>query len=407
MAHKMLSTPDVYLGTFLVLSGFALSLLNLKRILKKSESFSLVLLSENLLLTSIGIAFVIRAVFEISPVNMNMDEVLEKSGNILNSRQDSMNCDFKSVLMGYGPLIVSLVNSFLSLLIDNYMHYRMLQDEKAKNEENTVREVGSTNFQRKIQIKSLFLFWKKNFSIIAVGLQWIVPILMVLSMYPINLKEKFLPMSELRIDNDSCMAMLDVRNITCLQNYTNITLELRKYIPTSINYLEAFELDVNKNNNSEQINKVINNVYNIVANLENNTIMSMNVTSPSLFRRSKLNQKCMRMCYLENKNLLLYMFLLAIVSYFVPITLSTIILTKIQAMNLNKTSLKTYVSRELLYNILFWTPVMFDTFLSLIFCAYSMNGVRTSLFNVIANIYQAVKNFMNTKYFKDNAVAPV
>lgn len=405
----MLSTPDVYLGTFLILSGFALSLLNLRRILKKSESFSTVLLSENLLLTCIGIAFVIRAVSEISPVNMNMDEVMEKSESILSSREDNMECDFKSVLMGYGPLIVSLVNSFLSLLIDNYMHYRMLQDEKLKNEENTVREVGSQSVERKIQIKSLFLFWKKYFSIIAIGLQWIVPILMMLSMYPIDLKEKLIPMSELRIDNDSCMAMLDVSNETCTQNYMNFTLEIRKYIPTSTNYLEAFEFEVNKsNNNSEQINKVISNVYKIVSNLENNNnTISVNVTSPFLFRKSKFNQKCMRMCYLENKNLLLYMFLLAVLSYFVPITLSTIILTKIQTMDLNNTGLKTYVSRELLYNILFWTPVMFDTFLSLIFCAYSVNGVRTSLLSVIANIYQAVKNFMNTKYFKDNAVVPV
>lgn len=402
----MLSTPDVYLGTFLILSGFALSLLNLRRILKKSESFSTVLLSENLLLTCVGIAFVIRAVSEISPVNMNMHEVFEKSRNILSSRQDSMNCDFKAVLMGYGPLIVALVNSFLSLLIDNYMHYRMLQDEKAKNEENTVREVGSQNVERTIRIRSLFLFWKKYFSIIAIGLQWLVPILMVLSMYPINLKEKLIPMGELRIDNESCMAMLDISNETCLQNYTNFTLEIRKYIPTSTNYLEAFEFEANKKNNSEQINKVINNVYKIVANLENNTIMSMNVTSPFLFRRSKFNQKCMRMCYLENKNLLVYVFMLAVVCYFVPITLSTIILTKIQTMKLNRPSLKTYISRELLYNILFWTPVMFDTFVSLIFCSYSTNGMRTSLFNVIANIYQAVKNFMNTKYFKDNAVAP-
>lgn len=403
----MLSTPDVYLGTFLVFSGFALSLLNLRRVLKKSESFSIVLLSENLLLTCVGIAFVIRAISEISPVNMNTDDVLEKSGNILRSRQDSMNCDFKAVLMGYGPLIVALVNSFLSLLIDNYMHYKMLQDEKAKNEENTVREVGSQNVESKIKIKSLFLFWKKYFSIIVVGLQWFVPILMVLSMYPVNLKEKLMPLSELRIQSDSCMAMLDVSNETCLQNYTNFTLEIRKYIPTSTNYLEAFEFEVNKNNNSEQLNKVINNVYKIVANLKNNTIMSMNITSPLLFRRSKFNQKCMRLCYLENKNLLLYMFFLAVVCYFVPITLSTIILTKIQTMNLNRPSLKTYVSRELLYNILFWTPVMFDTFVSLIFCAYSVNGLRTSLFNVVANIYQAVKNIMNTKYFKDNAVVPV
>lgn len=403
----MLSTPDVYLGTFLVLSGFALSLLNLRRILKKSQSFSIVLLSENLLLTSIGIAFVIRAVSEIRPVNMTMDEVLEKSGNNLDLRQESVICDFKSVLMGYGPLIVSLVNSFLSLLIDNYMHYRMLQDEEAKSEENTVREVGSQNFDKKIHIKSVFLFWKKYFSIIAVGLQWIVPITMALSMYPINLKEKIIPMSELRIENDSCMAMLDVSNETCLQNYTNFTLELRKHIPTSINYLEAFEFEVNKNNNTEQINKVISNVYKIVANLENNTIMRMNVTSPFLYRKSKFNQACMRMCYLENKNLLLYMFLLAVVCYFVPITLSTIILTKIQTMNLNRPNLKTYVSRELLYNVLFWTPVMFDTFLSLIFCAHSTISVRTSLFNVIANIYQAVKNFMNTKYFQNNAVIPV
>lgn len=400
----MLSTPDVYLGTFLILSGFFLSLLNLRKILNKNGTFSIVMLSENVLLTCVGITFVLRAVSKINPVNMNMEHVMEMSA-ITSSRHDSMKCDFKSVLMGYGPLIVSLVNSFLSLLIDNYMHYRMLEEEKSRDEENTVRGVGLQDSGRKIQLKTLFVFCKKYFSFIAIGFQWIVPILLVLSMYLMNLKEKLIPMSELRTDSDSCMAMLDVGNETCVQSNTNFTLELRKHIPTFTNYL--YTLENENKNNSEHINKVINNVYNIVASLDNSTTMNMNVTSPFLFRKSKFNQKCMRMCYLENKSLLLYMFLLAVVSYFVPITLSTVILTKIQAMKLNRPSLKTYVSRELLYNILFWTPVVFDTFLSLIFCAYSMNGVRTSLFNVVANMYQAVKNFMNTKYFKDNSVTPV
>ena len=142
--------------------------------------------------------------------------------------------------------------------------------------------------------------------------------------------------------------------------------------------------------------------------MQNDTnVVNKNISSLFLRRKSKSENTCMKMCYLENKDILLYMFVLAVLCYFVPITISSMILTKIHIMNMNKPNLKVYVSRELLYNILFWSPVMLDTFLSLILCSYSMNDVRTSLFNVIANVYQAVKNFMNTKYFKDNAIVPV
>lgn len=405
----MLNTPDLYLGTFLVLAGFALSLVNLRRIVKNNDtSFSAVLLSENILLMCIGIAFVTRSVYEMNLVSVSMAEMEERSVEMVNTMNKVAACNFESVLMSYGPLIVSLVNSFISLIIDNYMHYRMLDNLKNKDEENDLQQI-SHRTERMISVKKIFQFWKKYFSFISIALQWIVPILMVLSMYPMGVKEMTLPMNKLRSLSESCLTMLDINNETCstVTDYENYTMDIRNYIyPES--YLEVFENEESNENNSHKINSVISNVYKIVANLKNNTnFMSLNVTSPLLYRKSKSGQNCIKMCYLENNKLLLYMFLLAIVSYFVPITISTVILTKIHVMDVKKPNAKTYVSRELIYNILFWTPVMFDSFLSLIFCSYSMNGTRTSLFNIVANIYQAVKNFMNTKYFKDNTVVPV
>ncbi|CAD0201189.1 unnamed protein product [Chrysodeixis includens] len=58
---------------------------------------------------------------------------------------EDMECSFTSVLMGYGPLVVSLVNSFLSLVIDNYMHYQMIADVKTGEDESTVREFSRTS----------------------------------------------------------------------------------------------------------------------------------------------------------------------------------------------------------------------------------------------------------------------
>lgn len=403
----MLNTADLYLGSFLILSGFALSLLNLRRIIKKSDaSFSSVLLSENILLMCIGIAFVSRSVSEFNPMTIENSEMEERTSEIIRmTKHESAECNIWSTLMSYGPLTVSLVNSFLSLIIDNYMHYRMVQQIKEKDDENVVQEISQeTRVERKLKVKSFIMFWKRYFTFIAIASQWVIPTLMVVSMYPMGVKEKLVPMSDLRSIGDSCTTLMDVSNVTCSNNNTELPLELRKYI-SPINYLEVYENEQD-GNNSEKINSIISSVYKIVTNL-NKSVESINVTSPYLHRKSKSNQKCMKMCFVENKKLLLHMLVLSIVSYFVPITISTIILTKIHVMDVKKPNIKTYVSRELLYNILFWTPVMFDTFLSLIFCSYTMNGMRTSLFNVIANIYQTVKNFMNTRYFNDNTVSPV
>lgn len=351
----------------------------------------------------IGIAFVCRSVSEFNPMTIEKNDLEERSSEIMSLATHETDCNIWSTLMSYGPLTVSLVNSFLSLIIDNYMHYRMVEQVKEIDDENTVQEIGQEiTLGRTIKAKSFIMFWKKYFTFIAIALQWIIPTLTVVSMYPVGVKEKLVPMSDLRSLRDSCMTLTDITNVTC-SNSTEFPLELRKYVSPQ-NYLEVYENEQN-NNDSEKINTIISSVYKIVVNL-NKSVEDINMTSPYMHRKPKSYQKCMKMCVVENKKLLLYMFLLAIVSYFIPITISTIILTKIHVMNVKKAN-KTYVSRELLYNILFWTPVMFDTFLSIIFCSYTMNGMRTSLFNVVANIYQAVKNFMNTRYFKDNSVSPV
>lgn len=401
----MYNSVDLYLGAFLILCGFSLSILNLRRVIKKNK-FSSVLLSENILLTCIGVTFIARAAYQYNVENVHMSEMDERAST---ARDESKQCNIWSAIMSYGPLVVSFVNSFLTLVIDNYLHYNMLRDMKEKEDEDTIRDVEDRTIERKLDIKKVLIFWKRYFSQIVIGLQWIVPIFIGLFMYPMGVHEKILPAAAAR--GDTCMAMINLSNETCETqetNYTNIVSELRRHVPPP-SYLEAYDNyeDDTFRNKSKEINIVLKNLYGIINDIQNNSFGHVNVTSASIFRRPKSNSHCMKVCYIENSKLLLYMFSLAIVSYFVPITISTIILTKIYMMDTRKVNEKTYASRELLYNVLFWTPVMLDTFLSLIMCTYSMNGMKTSLINTIANVYQAVKNFMNTKYFKDNAITPI
>lgn len=414
----MINTVDLFLGAFLILCGFALSLFNLRRVLKDKMKFSAVLLSENILLMCIGAAFMIRAIHELYVLNVHIYDMDERvAGSIGQEKYDTtMECGFRSVLMSYGPLIVSLVNSFLSLIIDNYMHYKMIQEINKEEDENTVQEIHEEAMSRRMNLEGLFSFWKKYFSYIVIALQWIVPVLITITMYPMGVSKMEISHSVLRSSSSLCMAMIDYSNSTgictgnnILDSETNYSLDLGKYYKPPENYLQVYENEEINGNVSTEINSIIKNVFQIVSSLKNDSIASMNVTSRPLafFRRPKSEELCTKVCYVDNKNLLLYMFALTVVCYFVPITISTVILTKIHVMDVKKPNLKTYVSRELLYNVLFWTPVMLDTFLSLILCTYSTNGMKTSMFNVIANVYQAIKNFMNTKYFKDNTVTPI
>lgn len=401
----MLNSTDLYLGSFLILCGFALSLINLKKLIKKyNPTLSSILISENILLVCIGVAFISRSVNHMNPTTIRMYGIEERTANSTRD-EDSMECNFQSVLLSYGPLIISLVNSFLTLVIDNYMHYKLLADGKEKDDENTVREISSdftTDTRSKVNRLSSFL--KKYITFFIIAFQWTVPILLTLGMYTVDIKESV--SNNIRNLNEDCVNILDMTKDNCsLSNtYTEYTLEFRNYVPSN-NYLIVNENDPPTGNTSKQIDSVIKNVYKILANLKNDSIR--NVNTPYLYRKPKSNDKCMKVCYLENKQLLLYIFVLAVASFFIPVTISTIILTKIHIMNVKKNQSKIHVKRELLYNILFWSPVMFDTFLSMLLCSYSMNGIRTSIFNIIANVYQAVKNIMNIKYFSENSVTPV
>ncbi|CAH2217121.1 jg17594 [Pararge aegeria aegeria] len=99
-------------------------------------------------------------------------------------------CGFSTLLMSYGPLVVSLVNSFLGLVIDNYLHYRMLRDVENKEKQDIVQEIGENSRSLKdFKLNKLFTFWKKYFSFLTIVLQWIVPILMTLFMYPMEVRE--------------------------------------------------------------------------------------------------------------------------------------------------------------------------------------------------------------------------
>lgn len=331
-------------------------------------------------------------------MSMEMDFMEERSAVMRNT--EDMKCSYTSFLIGYGPLVVSLVNSFLSLVIDNYMHYQMIAEVKTNEDESSVRDFGRTSRT----IKYLFSFWKKYFTFITVAIQWILPFLVTVSMYSMDVKEKNIFMGDLRSFKDTCMALLDVSTENCTMIKFNETLQLRTHLSKE-NYLEMYENY--PNSTGDRFDSIVDNVYKIIANLQNATHADVNKTSLFRLGKADFNKNCMKICYLDNKVLLLYMFAVTIVSYFVPITISTVILTKIHVMEVKRQNVKTYVSRELLYNILFWSPIMFDTFLSLTLCSYTMNGMRNSIFNIIANLYQAIKNFMNTKYFKDNAVSPI
>lgn len=409
----MFKTVDLYLGIFLILCGFGISLLNLKSWMLSKNKFSNILLSENVLLMCVGITFMCRAIYSIKPGNVEMDGVdlrmAEISPYVI--KNIDVKCGFASLLLSYGPYVMSLVNSFLGLIIDNYMHYRMLWDIKKKNEEDNVQEIGETSRSvtevKHVKYRSITVLWKKYSSFITIVLQWIIPILITLFMYPMNVKE--MSIGEARNLEDTCMSMLDVTKEPCYFNSTWVNTteseELLKYIPAPLNYLEIIEKDQSNTNETRQLDTILSNVLSVLRNFNNNSNFEFTNVTKS-FRRPKIDEKCMKICFTDNKSLLVYMFALAFISYFVPITISVVILTKIHIMQVNRPNVKTYVTRELLYNILFWTPVMFDTFLSLLMCSFSMHGTKTSFFNIIANVYQAVKNFMNTRYFKENVIVP-
>lgn len=400
----MANTIDLYLGVFLILCGFGLSILNLRRVLKKNlTTISSVLLSENILLICIGIAFISRSLYELNSTNFTTKDMEVRTAELKKSKiEGSIQCGFFSVLISYGPLIVSLVNSFLSLIIDNYMHYKLLYDIKVKDDENVVRVIGEeTTDGRKLNFNTFFDVWKKYYSYGIIALQWIIPVLIVLLMYPMG-ATPILGTGEERSIDDSCITMLNLATEKC-SNYTYFN-GTDYAIP--IKYLEVYNYSLRNLNETKKVDSILDNVFNILASYNNQTDFLYTNESRSL-RRPKINDICMKICYVDSKNMLLYIFVLVIVSFFIPITISLVILTKIHVMEVKRGNMKTYVTRELLYNILFWTPVMFDTFLSLMFCSYSMDGMRSSLFNVIANIYQTVKNFMNTKYFKENAIVPI
>lgn len=337
-------------------------------------------------------------------ISTNMEDVEERIAN-MDVSEETIDCNFLTMLKSYGPLVISLVNSFLSLIIDNYMHYRMLGDIKQEDDDSPVQDLRSFQSSAKNNVFKLFRFFKKYFSYIAIAMQWVVPVLITLSMYPMEVKERRILNEDFRQSSDFCIAMVDVSNETCFtDNIANNNLELRKLIPS---YLEVYENNIYNDSVLPRIDYVVNNVKRVISNWKDDSFANISVSSASLRRTPKMENGCLKVCYVDNKSLLMYMFVIAIISYFVPITISSVILTKIHMMDVKRSSMKTYVSRELLYNILFWTPVMFDTFLSLLLCSYSMNRMRTSLFNVVANVYQAVKNFMNTRYFKENSVEPI
>lgn len=377
----------------------------MRNIVKSANKTSYILLSENLILMCIGIAFTYRAIYFLNPGNLNTAEMELKMAEF---KSDGVfQCGISSLLLSYGPLVVSLVNSFLGLIIDNYLHYRMLRDIEKKEQEDIVQEIGETSRSlTNFKLRKFNMFWKKYYSYITIVSQWIIPILITLFMYPMQVKE--MSMHEVRSLEDSCMATLQMSNTNCNKyiDFDNITVELRKNLISPTNYLEVLQRINHNNKTSTEIDSVLSNIFSIVKNFNNHTDFQYTNMTKSL-RQPKFDDKCMKMCFTDNKNMLVYMFVLAIVSYFVPITISMMILTKIHIMDVKRPNAKTYITRELLYNVLFWTPVMFDTFLSLIMCSFTMHGTRTSLLNAVANVYQAIRNFMQTRYFTENAIVPV
>lgn len=252
-----------------------------------------------------------------------------------------------------------------------------------------MRENAQT--ERSNALNKFVTFLQAHSTYITIILQWIVPILTALFLYPMNVQE--VSMNEMRNLHDNCISILDLTNTKCSPNYT---MPLHKYIPIP-NMTETYEYKTNKTEEIDSVLKILN-------NYTNNTDLSYAQTKTV---RTPKSDDCMKICVTDNKNILLYMLILAFISFFVPITISTAILTKIHTMNVKKVNVKTYITKDVLYNILFWSPVMFDTFLSLILCSFSMNSTRASFFNAVANVYQAIKNFMNIKHFKENMIVPV
>lgn len=377
---KMVNSTDAILGTVLIISGFILAAYNLYRIVKQhSKDYSSILLSENLILISIGIAFLSKSLYELNPLNIQMNKMQRYIEDINN---DNIKCNFASVIMSYGPIIISFVNSFISLIIDSYMYYRKI--EAKPEDDNVIREINEEIPERKNEIK---IFFKKYYAYAAILGQWVTPIILMFLMYPITMKEQIVSVHNLPNNmQDTCLTMLNMKmNNSCNTTYTQ---ELRKYVPQNyLNVIENAQYDANK---TSQVNLVVQRIYDII----------------NSSRESKSIQDCMKICYLDTKLLTVYLFTIIIVTYLLPIMLSIIILTRIHSID-NKKMNTMNVNQDFLYNVLFWSPVMFDLILSLTFCSYEMNGTRTSLLTVAANIFQVIKNFVNIKKLQHSTVKPL
>lgn len=395
----MIVSTDLILGSFLIVCGLALSLLNLKRLLvNKCVEFSPIMLSENIILLCIGISFVSKSMYGLNPVNIEATQV-EKS-RFANMYERNFNCNFATILMTYGPMITSFVNSFVNLIIDNYVYYNVMLKNRAQAEDNVVQDISRSDNEGVIKKNN---FFKEYLPYTAIISQWLTPIIFIFSLYTISIKEKILSTRNFDNMQPSCMTMLNMNNNSCtnINNYINYTELIIKDITS--NYLDVIEQAEFNNDTNIQVNSVVDKVYKIISNLTTVNFNRNTVTD----RKSKIIKDCMKICYLDTPWLIVYLFILNIVAYFIPITISVVILTKVHNMiNVKKTN-KTQITRDFLYNIVFWSPVMFDTILSLLFCSYSMSGMRTSFFTVLANIYQVMKSFINMKYLKVNNVSPV
>lgn len=78
----MLNSVDLYLGSFLILAGFTLTLLNLRKLVKGSKSLPVVLISENILLMCIGIAFISRSIHKMNTFTADMGDIEERIANM-------------------------------------------------------------------------------------------------------------------------------------------------------------------------------------------------------------------------------------------------------------------------------------------------------------------------------------
>lgn len=390
---KMPLSVDLLLGIFLITCGFLISLFNLKKIIKnKEKDIPKLLLSENIILICIGIAFVSKSVYKLHPSNIEIvNDNWRNFENELQINDEYFHCNFSSLLMTYGPLIMSFVNSFVNLMINNYVKYKELMDSK-RNDENMVQDISRDYQGHSIPASK----WIRNiypYGII-IG-QWLLPMIFTFSLFFIGVQEKTVISSRSFNHFEQCTTMLDMKNESCVENNINYTQEIRNYVP--INYLHLFENPKYNNSNiSREMDSIVNNVYKIIDNFKDKDFLNNSVD-----RENKLlKYDCMKLCYLDTKWLIVYTFLLIVITFLIPVTISMVILTKIEASGASNV-------RDTLYSILFWTPVMFDMILSLIFCSYSMNGTRASLLTVLANIYQVIKNIINSNSLKHNSVTPV